>query len=168
MKLLRWGMIALAIILLAGCSGDKTSDDPYAYRQDLIESNRSLRTIDQGVYGTVLWWSGDFMPAMGSDRSSGTVEPYSDSVFAFTAFSSRDTALFDGFVGYYWNLTAPIVGRTFSTSNGFYQISLPAGDYTVLFRVADDTLYGGRSSDNGIVMKVSVTEGQTVEFDYDI
>ncbi len=135
---------------------------------DLIENNRSLRTIHQGIFGTVTWWSGDFMPTIDGDGPSGTINPYSDSVFVFEAFKSGDTALYDGFGGSVWNVTAPLLGSTLSTSTGFYQIPLSPGEYSVFFRVSGDTLYGGSGAGDGTIMKVTIPEGTAVEFDYGI
>ena len=156
----------LVAFFLLGCTeDDDRSPSAYSYLQDLIDHNRSLRTINQGVFGTVSWWSGDFMPTIDGCGPSGTIEGYSDSVFVYSAFKFSDTLLFDGQFGTFLNVTAPLFGKTLSTSTGFYQISLPPGDYTILFRVSGDTLWGGYGAGDGSVMKVTIQESVATEFD---
>lgn len=150
----------LALVAVTACS---ESDNPATpVRPD---RNDDQVTIDQGVWGDVWFWQGDFMPG----TPTGTVTPVSREIVIFEPTTLNDVAYDRDGSGLITQILTNEVARTTSDTDGFFQISLPPGDYSV-FAVEGDGFYANGTDGEGVILPVTVRTGEVddvlVNIDY--
>ena len=134
------------------------------------EKELTAPTINQGVYGVIMERYGDFMPGASSEHGERYVrrEIY---VYEYTLPSQMT------FTTPYWNAwevtpeTMPtrLIAKTKSSKNGFYQIQLPAGKYSIF--VLDRGMlnysrgYMGMENDGGM-NPITINPGEVREYNY--
>ncbi|MBM3313239.1 hypothetical protein FJY70_01440, partial [candidate division WOR-3 bacterium] len=100
-------------------------DDPNRGRRyhGFPPDTRCYVTIQQGVWGNVWFWEGDFMPP-----GFGTITPVVRAVHAheLTTYDQVDPV---GSGCFFRSINRRLVATTYSDSNGFFQMTLPAGCY---------------------------------------
>ena len=110
----------------------------------------SLVTIDQGIYGAVIWLEGDQMPGTGA--SSGKSEPMETQIciheLAQYTDLSRDKTSETGNL-LFTQINTPLVGCTDSNASGFYELELEPGIYSV-FALSEDGWFCNSSSPDGV------------------
>ncbi|MBD3403901.1 hypothetical protein GF420_13490 [candidate division GN15 bacterium] len=118
--------------------------------------------LEQGVFGTVEFWSGDFMPVTDPDAPSGSVEPVERTLYVFAG------AAFDDVVvdpqrgsGFYLDVHTRLIDSARSHADGSYRIALPAGAYSVFVREFDR--YYASTSNGTHIGGVRVDSGEAVE-----
>ena len=143
-------MLRLVLVLLAAGILSACSDGP-------VEP-----PMEQGLFGTVEFWSGDFMPVVDPDESRGSVEPVERTLYVF------EGATFDEVVvdpqrrgGFYLDIHTRLVDSVQSQADGSYQVALPEGAYSVFVREVDR--YYASTSNGTHIGGVRVDSGETVE-----
>ena len=154
-KILWMGTLLCAFGLLTACEKEKTALP-------------SSPTITQGIYGTVVERWGDWQPHPGSTVNAGETPIENDIyVYEYTTFSDFDSIYSDINGVFYFPIEGmpyPLVATTTSASNGFYQIQLPTGSYSVLLLENNGKLYSCGFDSNWGIMPVTVDSGQVVRF----
>lgn len=149
-------LTVVAIVLITGCN-----DLGSGYRIPPDTSNQV--TIDQGIWGNVWFWEGNFMPG----SATGTITPVEREILVYEATRYDSVVLTGG--GFYRAILTRFVARTRSNKTGFYEVSLPPGKYSLF--VVEDTLYYANPSDGaghiqpGTVVASQVTKVQ-IDIDY--
>jgi len=121
---------------------------------------REKPTINQGVWGFVKFWEGDFM----FGNTSGSITPVERKIYVFekTHISKAESSS-DG--GFYKKINTALVDSTISNVKGFFQLSLPEGEYSLF--VKENLLYYSNSGDGqGYIFPIRVKKDSltTVEF----
>jgi hypothetical protein len=144
----------LFFILLLGCRNNSIVIPP---------DTKVQVTITQGVWGNVWFWSGNFMPM----SESGTVTPVVRQLFIYepTPYDSVIHAKRLG--GFYRTINSKLVTTASSNSTGFFQVSLPPGNYSIF--VKEDSLYWmGMSDAMGIIGGFKVSHSAITKMQVDI
>ncbi len=149
-----------AALLLVACEKDLSP----LRENDCRVSNAHKVTITKGVWGTVLFWEGDFMPSIGPDMPRGRVCPVSRELYFHTATPS-DSVLSER-SGFYKEIYTPLVAVVTSDNEGFYQVDLPPGKYSVF--VKEDSLFYADRSDSIHFNPVTIVPNSVQRFDIDI
>jgi hypothetical protein len=156
-------MRALPILgLLAGCTG-KTTDSATAADTGgpwAPPDYAAMVEIDEGVWGSVVRLSGDW------STGDGDQNPLSVSVRVYPLLQDADLERVSdrpGTTGLLKEPTAAAVAETTADADGFYEIEVPAGPYTVLVQDLGDW-YCGSYSETG-VCPVTVLESDITQFD---
>ena len=148
-------LFALGALLMTACGKEDTSLP-------------SSPTITQGIYGTVVERWGDWQPHPGSTVSAGETPISNDIyVYEYTTLSDLNSLSYDenGILRFpIDSMPHPLVSTTTSASNGFYQIQLPTGSYSVLL-LENGMLYSYGIDSQGGLMPVTIDSGQVVHFD---
>ena len=114
-------------------------------------------SIQQGIWGLVAYWEGDFMPVC----VSGTVRAAGREMRVHAATSCREE------IGpFYKEVSTPEVARVWSDADGFFQVSLPPGEYS-LFSLEDSLLYAN-GCDSRHIRPVTVHPDSVVKVTFDI
>ena len=113
----------------------------------LLATSCEKVTITEGIYGIVKERYGDWMPWVGSNPPDHGERPIECEIYVYEYSPSTDDE------------PAPLVGTTTSNKNGFYEISLPPGTYSVL--LLDPT--NGKLVNANYGNTVTVEEGKAVE-----
>ena len=119
-------LCASLCISFMATSCDKKDEKPAATEQE------DCVTITEGIYGTVVERYGDWMPVIGEDSPRGGERPLEKRVYVYEYTKTSD---FD--YGHYFSefpidkMPKSLVAIGQSKSNGFYEISLNPGTYSV-------------------------------------
>ena len=146
------------ILVTLSCSKDSESK-LNCYTETYPPSNSHKVTIKQGVWGDVWFWSGDFMPVGSGEICQVKREVY---VYELTTFSDAeqidDTPFFTG-------INTKLVTVVASDSEGFFQIELKTGNYS-LFVKEDGKFYSNSFKSNGIFpVTIELDKDNEVRFD---
>ena len=184
-----WRDVRLCCVVLVGllgawaCSGKSplsTGEKPIVFEP----------TIRQGVWGQVRFYEGDFMPTWIDTtdpeqvewfRNRNSVTPVVRDVFFFEkAHFTRDVDP----IGSTWfaRVKTPLAGRTRSDRNGFFEISLPEGEYSMFvwettsdlpdycteLRRTGAAFYANGDDGQGYIRPVAVVRDSVVRADFRI
>ena len=118
-------------------------------------------SITEGIWGQVSVWEGDFTPGdLDCPRGSITTPPRWILVFEPTTDSAR--VLPDSASYVVTKISTMVIDSVRSDETGFFEVSLPAGDYSVFVREGDRLYWDGI----GIPYRVlSVPPGATTAYD---
>ena len=119
-------------------------------------------TIDQGIWGYVLFWEGDFRPP---PPYSGTITGVSREMHIYELASVDDVEP-PGYDCFYSAVHTPLVAVVQSAGNGFFEVALDPGDYSI-FSVEDGLLYANVFQ-GGSIFPVTVDHGEAREITFDI
>jgi hypothetical protein len=148
--------LTLGVVLLLSAAG--------CHRQhrygDVPPDTRSQVTIQQGVWGNVWFWEGDFMPP-----GWGTVTPVIRTVYAFEATGFDDVEQVD-YSPFYRSIHTRLVDSTVSNSTGFFQLTLAPGQYS--FFVREESLFYANGSDNKHILPADVQNNRLTKIQIDI
>jgi hypothetical protein len=153
--------ICIVILFSFGCKdkNDLTNQPIEKYPPD----NRELVTIKQGIWGNVWFWEGSFMPV-----GWGNITPVVRTIY-FYQLTRYDSVVPP--TGTWFNkINSVLIDSTLSGSNGFYQIILAPGEYSVFIK--EDTAYYANwfTVRNSIwyILPVPVKKDSITEFPIDI
>ena len=146
-------LIALAMLSLIAC--EKKSD---------VETPIEAPTITQGIYGQVRERYGNWQPVTDPNDKSHGYRSIERDIYVY-----EYTTLFDFDQRYYYIIPAdkmpkPLVATTTSKENGFYQIQLEPGKYSV-FVLDNGSMRANWDDENGGLQPVSIEEGSLLRFD---
>jgi len=97
---------------------------------DLIYfQNAKKITITQGVWGTISLMKGDCMPTAGYSSCSQCPVHDTINIYKYTLVDSATRTPRPG--RFYESFNTPIIAQTVCDDNGFYQIALPPGHYSI-------------------------------------
>lgn len=142
------------VFLFSGCNNDYSKNNI----DELNDSALSYEiSIAQGVWGKVEFWEGDHMPGVVGIESSGTITPVSRVIHIYSGTRSDENVSKLGY--FYENLNTELVAVTYSDQNGYYQVELPEGVFSV-FIEEDLGLFANRAE--GFIINPVVIEKDTV------
>ncbi|MCM0081131.1 carboxypeptidase-like regulatory domain-containing protein [Geomonas sp. Red32] len=161
MDLRKWRLssvlkFVLLIVLFVTVAIDACGETPLATTPKL--------TINQGIFGVVRFWKGDFQPFDSEKHSS--ISPVQREVLAYKVITIRD-------IDPFWSgpfltqIPGELVGKTSSDASGFYEMSLPPGVYSVIIKEGSN-YYINRFGGYGLVNPVQVVPGAVVNLDINI
>jgi hypothetical protein len=156
--------LVICVVALNGCGGgvcDPVEHEGYPGVQ-WPPRNGDRVTIEQGVWGDVWFWEGNFMPPC----PTGTVTAVARElrVHALTEVGEVEPP---GYSTFYTAVHTELIASTWSDSTGFFEIELEPGWYS-LFAVEDTLYYASLFGGGGLVWPVQVVEGEVVETLFDI
>jgi len=132
-------------------------------REKYPPDNKELVTITQGIWGNVWFWEGDFQPF-----SWGKITAVSRKIYFYEATRWDSVEPPNG--DWYRKINSMIVDSALSTANGFYQITLQPGEYSIF--VKEDTSYYANwfSVRSGLwyILPVPVSKDSVTKFQIDI
>ena len=146
----------LLALVVSGCN-EPAGRRPY---REFPPDTRSQATIQQGVWGNVWFWEGDFMPP-----GWGTITPVSRTVYAYE-LTSYDQVEQVGYSPFYWSIRSRLVGSTTSNSTGFFQMVLAPGRYS--FFVREGSQFYANGDDGKYIMPATVETGLLTKVQIDI
>ena len=126
--------------------------------------NHQLVTIKQGIWGNVWLWRGDFMPGPGGSKR-GKVTAVRREVRIYAPTTMKDLEPPSGMS--FARVKSRLIKKVKSGKNGFYQVSLPPGRYSVFVKEGS-TLYANWFDGNGNVLPVTVAKDSVTKFQIDI
>lgn len=122
--------------------------------------NTEKVTIEQGIWGDIWFWSGDFMP-IGRGEICQVVRKVL--IYELTTIEEVDKV---GYTPFYTEIHTNLITSVYSNNQGFFQVELDPGTYSV-FVEEEDKFYSNLFSSQGI-FPVTVESGKVSELRFDI
>ncbi len=126
--------------------------------------NHKLVTIKQGIWGNVWLWEGDFMPGPGGAKR-GKVTAVRREVRVYEPVPVKDLDPPKGTE--FKKIKAKLVKKVTSHTNGFYQISLKPGRYSIFVKEGSH-YYANWFDGQGYVLPVTVVKDSVTKFQIDV
>ena len=127
--------------------------------QDVYSENAKKVTITNGVWGTVSSMEGDCMPVIQPSTNScktcavkRLVKIYEYTLLSNAISSENSNVFFDRF-------NTPLVAQVTTDEKGFYQVTLPAGQYSIVV-VENGKLYANSFDGQGGINPLTFTNGR--------
>ena len=119
-------------------------------------------TIQEGIYGSVIERYGDWMPTIIGQYPKGGERPIQREVYVYEYTKMSDVKTF-GYVHFDMDtMPTALVAWTQSSKNGFFEIALPAGTYSV-FIEDEGKLYSDQIDGLGGLNPITVKQGEARE-----
>ena len=159
-------IVSILLALFLACDEEPT-------RSFIPDYDENLIGISQGLYGTILFWEGDFMPTYPEYPPGGYIYPVVRDVCIF------DRVLYDdvewsyveiepGIYAYLAvDVPASLIEVVKSDDNGHFEAELAPGMYSVFVR-EHGYYYANLVDNGGYVFPATVREGGTTEIEFDI
>jgi hypothetical protein len=131
-------VVFVFVLIFSACREDSS---PFSYP----DTNKELITIERGIWGNVWYWEGYFDPP----DEFGKITPVEREIHIYKRvhFDSMDNKDEYPFFSY---IDSEFFGSVRSDINGFYQVQLDSGDYS-LFIIENDRYYAVEVNDSGFV-----------------
>ena len=152
------GLLLASAAWLAGCDVIFDDDEFVCPGDRLPPRNHHKVTIEQGIWGDVWFWEGDFMPPC----PSGTVTavPRELRIHELTSFEQVVQA--EAHPAFYSAVNSEFIASTWSDESGFFEVALEVGTYSVF--AIEDSLYFANGSDGyGNIWPIEVVDGEVSE-----
>ena len=156
--------LTVALSLVVGCLGGDDRCGRGWRPVDYPERNEEKVTISQGIWGDVWFWEGNFMEPC----PTGIVTAVSREM-RIHELTSRDDVESAWGIGspFYSEIRTELVATVRSGDDGFFQVELPVGWYSV-FAVEDTLFYANRGDGVGNIYPVEVLEGEVTGVLFDV
>ncbi|RIJ48573.1 hypothetical protein D1614_08535 [Maribellus luteus] len=152
-------IFSLSLLLLISCQESPESEST-CYRKSDPPRNSEKVTIEQGLWGDVWFWSGDFMPV-----GRGEICQIIRKVLIYELTTNEDVEKVD-YSPFYTKIHTKLVTSVYSDSQGFFELELEPGTYSIFIQEGDK-IYSNRFSSQGI-FPVTVKSGELSEIRFDI
>lgn len=163
-------ILLVTLVILLACttailgSGRRTSlPAPTDLDVETPPEDEDVVTIDQGIWGYVRFWDGDFIPPLPHE---GTITGVSREMHIYELTSADDVEP-AGYDCFYSTVYTPLVAVVQSADNGFFEIALEPGDYSVFSLEEDGLLYANQFY-GGYIFPVKVEPGEATQITFDI
>lgn len=132
-------VVVLLACIIVGCKKEKNQQPLGCDMQKIYTDNEKKLTLAKGVWGTVASSEGDCMPMVPpSPTTCGITCPVKRTIKVYAySLATNATHYFGDF---YTNFNSTLVAETESDENGFYQVNVPDGHYSLAI-VEDGKLY---------------------------
>ncbi len=118
-------------------------------------ANALKQTITNGVWGTVSFMQGNCMPTIGSASTTCKNCPVKRTVKIY-AYTLRSNAVQSSLgPSFYESFNTPLIAQVETDAEGFFQVDIPAGRYTVVV-VEKGKLYANGGDGQGGINPVTV------------
>ena len=158
-KILLFGIIIIGILI--GCEKDPINEDNCYSGSNDPPRNSEKVTIPQGLWGDVWYWKGDFMPG----NSTGEICQVERKILVYELTTMNDVEQVD-YSAFYSSINTTLVASIDSDQNGFFQIKLESGMYS-LFIEEGGNYYSNSFNEDGI-FPVKIEDGKITEVRFDI
>ena len=149
-------LIILAMLSLMACENKE--------KKNHVENPIEAPTITQGIYGQVRERYGNWQPFRDPDGTWGFRAIVRDIyVYEYTTLFDFDQRYYDYIIPAD-KMPKPLVATTTSKENGFYQIQLEPGKYSV-FILDNGSMRANWDDENGGLQPVTIEEGSLLRFD---
>lgn len=152
-------LLLIATLFLSTSSCDKNDQEAPAGCDvtSIEEGNKGRVSITQGVYGTVWFTEGNCMPGVGGFPSCRTCPVARElRIYEYTMMS--DAVVSSKGVPFFTRFNTRLVATTRSDDNGFFQLTLPPGRYTMAV-VEGDLLYANRFDRGDGIFPITIGTG---------
>jgi len=141
-------IVTLILIFLGSCESQKIPDEPKSIVNidELIEDNIEKISINTGTAGTLLMKEGNCMPMIGRS-STCTSYPVKRTILIYESTTHNNV---EGWGPLYNSVNSKLITREDTDQDGFFQITLAPGKYSV-FIFEKNKFYASGSDGQGVL-----------------
>lgn len=137
----------------------------------VVENDITEPTIEKGIYGFIIEWTGDFMP--GPDGPSGTIDTVQKEVYIYKLLTYDSIAnariVADGVAFYHVDSIRQKSIAVVKTNNmGFYQVELDSGSYSGFIKIDKIRLFFNGSDGDGHINPINIKTDTLLHIDLNI
>ncbi len=154
---MKYFYILIAVLFFVQCNKKHSSDDCNICNiQKTYTLNAAKVTITNGIWGTVSSMEGNCMPPVAPNSKTCTHCPVQRTIkiYNYTTLSQA-TPTANSSV-FYDSFNTALVAQINSDADGFFQVNLPSGQYSIAI-VENGKLYANGSDGFGGIVPVTVT-----------
>ncbi len=150
--------VVVLFSIMIGCEDESPCGSGW-HPVDTPERNDDKVTIEEGIWGDVWFWEGDFMPVC----PSGTITAVAREIRIHVLTHMDDVVeTSNPYAPFYTEINTDLVATVWSESNGFFEVDMPPGQYS-LFVVEDTLFYANRFDGMGHINPVEVLDNEVTE-----
>jgi hypothetical protein len=147
-------LLLFAAGMIAGCHKDNSSTEcPLPISCDMTKvynENAAKVTITNGVWGTIANMEGNCMPIINPANTTCKTCPVKRTVKIYQYTKASNATASAGSTIFFDSFNTPLVAQVDTDVNGFFQLTLPAGQYSLAI-VENGKLYANtRDAQNGL------------------
>jgi hypothetical protein len=150
-------LLLLSITVMLACK--KETKTSVCNMDSIYATNAAKVTITNGVWGTVSEMTGNCMPVIDPYTTDCTHCPIVRKVRIYP-YTTTSNAVVANPGGFYSSFSTTLIAEVDTDALGFFQVTLPAGNYTVVV-VEDGKLYSPLGDGFGGINPVTVAAGST-------
>ena len=158
-KVLKYVAIIFTALIFIQCNEKLTAENYNVCDiQKVYTKNAAKVTISSGVWGTVSSMEGNCMPPIAPNSTTctncavqRTIKIYQYTTLSNATPSANSSVFYDSF-------NTALVAQVNTDSEGFFQVNLPAGNYTIAI-VENGKLYANGFDGNGGISPFSYNSG---------
>lgn len=146
-------VIALFVLFIVSCEKDRTIEEPFEYGSidELYEYNSLKISISQGLAGTLTLKEGNCMPMIGGSGYCNTF-PVERTIEIFECTTKDDVG---GYFPLYDEVNSKFIAKTKTDVDGFFQLELSPGKYSV-FIFEKDKYYANFYNGDGVINPIEI------------
>ena len=142
---------------MVSCTTTPASDDVSCYSEKDPPRNSDQVTIDQGIWGNVWLWKGNFMPVAGQGEKC----PVQRMVYVYELTTREETDQVE-YKPFFSEVYTDLIVTAESGEDGFFEIELEPGTYSI-FVAHKAYLYSNSFGSQGEISPVKVEANQVSE-----
>jgi len=119
----------------------------------IVESEGSNETPNQGICGSIVWKSGNFMPS--PDHEVPKPKAVKRELFVYELTNTQQATLQNGF---YKAIVTGLVKSVKSDADGKFCVELPEGKYSLFVKEGEKGLYANQFDAEGNIFPVKVSK----------
>lgn len=147
------------LIVFISCHKDKNAVTPLGCNiQQVYADNAKRVTITNGVWGTVSNVAGDCMPTVPACNSCCRNCPVQRTVKIYQYTLVSDGVTSDPYKVFFDSFNTQMVAQVDTDDNGFFQVDIPAGHYTIVI-VENGKLYANIRDGQGGLSPFTLSTG---------
>lgn len=156
----------MLLLICLSCDNENSIDDILDSCPGISpQRNNDKVTISQGLWGDVWFWEGDFMPMISPSCASGTITAVVREIYIheLTTFDDVD----EESPTFYSSINTPLIAVAQSDTDGFFEVELSPGSYSV-FAKEGDLYYANGFGHYGEIYPIEVVLNNLTEIRFDI
>ncbi len=151
-------IVTLLSACLFGCKKNKNCDPVICDIQQTYLLNATKVTIPNGIWGTVSSMEGNCMPGFPPPTNTCTHCPAKRTVKIYAYTTTSQATPDPGSPVFFNSFSTPLIAQVNAEDDGFFQINIPAGNYTVVV-VENGKLYASQTDGQGGLNPVTFNGG---------
>lgn len=146
-------LILIQFFCSFSCSSEAHLETNSCYSKQDPPRNAAKVSIEQGIWGDIWFWRGDFMPV-----GRGEICQVKRTVYIFEVTTREDVDQID-YSPFFSNIYTHLITTVESDAEGFFQVALEPGTYS-LFIMESDNFYANSYGSGGEIFPVTVARGE--------
>lgn len=158
-------VLFIGIFLSCNWQKNKSKKNVETQKKIKLSGDNCQSRINEGIEGTLIFKSGDFMPSPKTRRGNGKKQGVERIIGIFELTSTKDVKVQNG--AFYEGIQTKLIKKISSDKQGCFKAELPAGRYSI-FVWENQKWYANRLDDQNNIFPIEVQSGQIINLNFEI